>query len=289
MVVVDAVHLRWAVLQLQRPLPQQMAVHQAGQQPLHLFQRQARLLGQGGGGVVAEFFVIKKEQQLQAPLLGQHGEQLPVVIVSGEVDLVALRRLGQQQVQGEILGDDTQNHPLLRNILGAEPGEGTIRRNAAHIAGLRHSLLPFAEQQGVGVHIYGQQMGAQQAEDLHHPVILGDGLEPLAKLPVHILWGVPVPSEQGVDGYPQPVGDGRQQGYVRCAAALPAAHRLGADPHGPPQLLLGHPCRLPVPRDLSAQQRLAHVVSSFINYYLYYTSITACIQPTLSWKNSSVH
>lgn len=64
---------------------------------------------------------------------------------------------------------------------------------------------------------------------------------------------------------------------------------LRMDYYGPPQLLLGHPRRLPVPRDLSAQQRLAHVVSSFINYYLYYTSTIACIQPTLSWKNSTVH
>ncbi len=54
----------------------------------------------------------------------------------------------------------------------------------------------------------------------------------------HIRHGAPLPAEEGVNGYPQPVGQGGEELHVGRAALFPLAHRLGGYAQRLAQLLL---------------------------------------------------
>ena len=49
----------------------------------------------------------------------------------------------------------------------------------------------------------------------------------------------PFPAKEGVDGDPQPVGQGGKELHIGRAALFPLAHRLGGHPQRLAQLFLG--------------------------------------------------
>ena len=106
--------------------------------------------------------------------------------------------------------------------------------------------------------------GKEQAAEAVRALLLGEGVQPACHYALHVNLSAGLAAEEGIDGDAEGVGDGGQKGDVRRAAALPAARRLGADPHGSAQLLLGKARGLAETGDVVAQRVVFHRLASLL-------------------------
>ena len=165
-------------------------------------------------------------QQLQTAGLCQNLKEAAVLAFGREPLGVAILRLRPEGDKGQVLRVDVhQDAAAALALADHQPVAATIKDRLASIQVpyLRH-IQPIRQEV--------PDIGPDQAAELLHSLLAGKSLQPAACRVLDIDLFSALPAEEGVDRHPQGVRQAGQQGHVRRAAALPPAHRLGADAHG---------------------------------------------------------